>query len=54
MKAQYAIETRYQPLWIEVRTFDRWLNQGCIAVVEHGEENTYAVTEWGQTVYCKR
>ena len=41
------------PRLIEQKTLAHWLASGAVTVTYIGEENTYAVTEFGQEVYAK-
>ena len=50
VKAQHK---RQYPIWIEPKTFRHWLSQGVLTVTEQGDENTYAVDEFGLVFFAK-
>jgi len=43
----------YYPIWVEKTSFDYWVRNGAITITDIGEENTYAINEFGQQFFCK-
>lgn len=48
----YRVQT-YYPIWVERTSFEYWVRQGALVVTERGDENEYAVNEFGQVFFSK-